>query len=296
MDAWKDVLVSIGKAAQQDQITLLGAALAYYALFSLGPLLFLIVTIAGLALGEPLAEGRVLSMVEAFTGASGAAIVRIMLETSNQPHGGRFATGIGLASLLAGAIGMVTQLKSSLNTIWGSKPRLPSGLFRRALATALSYVVPILAIIVTGFLLVVSLTATALLEAFGERFNPVLPGGASVWLAANQAFTFAMLFGALSLMYRYLADVRPPWPAVVAGSLLTAGLFLVGKYAFGIYLAHSHLETGYGAAGSLVLVLVWVYYSSQILFVGAEFIKVDSRRRGAPGFPASTSPCNDARA
>lgn len=274
----RDFLAALWNEASRDQITVQGAALAYYAVFSLGPLLFLIVNIAGLAIGERQAEGRVLSSVDALTGPSGAAIVRLMIEASNQASGSRIATWVGVASVIAGATGMVTQLKSSLNAIWGSEPTPPPGLIRRAVATVLSYVVPVLLIVVTGLLLWLSLIATALFVAFGERFNPVLPGGVTLWLAANQILAFLSVFGILCLTYKYLSDARPGWRDVLVGSLVTSFFFLVGKYAFGFYLAHSHVASGYGAAGSLVVVLVWIYYSSQILFVGGEIIKVYGRR------------------
>ncbi len=285
-DTTRDFLVGLWNEAQRDQIANMGAALAYYAVFSLGPLLFLIVHIAGLALSEPLAESRVIAWVTAIIGPEGAGILRLMIETANQHGGGWFATWMGLGSLLAGAIGMVFQLKTSLNAIWGAHPPAPAGLVQRAVATVRGYVIPILMIVATGFLLVLSLTLNAVLLAFGSRFQAWLPGGASLWIALNQVTIFLLIVSVLSLMYRYLSDVRPTWPEVWVGSLVTALLFLVGKYAMAFYLGHSHLETSYGAAGSLVVLLVWIYYSTQLLFVGAEIIKLQSRRP----HPSATPP------
>lgn len=290
----REFLVEVWQEANRDQLSVLGAALAYYALFSLGPLLFLIVTIAGLTLGEGLVENRVLAFVEALAGPAEAANVRLMIETAIRPGANPLATWVGFLSMLAGAIGMVSQLKISLNAIWDATPQAPPDLISRLAAAILSYVVQIVLIVAIGVVLWLSLFATALLVAFGEAFDAILPGGVRLWIVVNQTLAFVVFFGVLAMMYRYVSDVRPRWPDVLIGSLLTATLFVIGKYAIGFYLAHSHVETAFGAAGSLVVVLVWIYYSSQILFAGAEFIKVYSRRRGprplGGGMPEPESP------
>jgi membrane protein len=251
------------------------AALAYLSLFSLAPVLILSVAVAGWAFGAEAAQGQIARELSRFIGPEGAAFVQDIVAASSKPRTGRTAAAIGLVTLLVSATGALIQLQDTLNTIWEVVPK-PGFFLRRLLWKRLLCFCLILCV---GGLLITSLAASTglgflqrVLEARLEIGFATLVGGADV------LFSFLLMTVLIALVYRILPDVQIAWRDVALGSALTAILFSVGKYAIGYYLRQTALLSAYGTAGSLVLILVWVYYSSLIFLFGAEFTRVYSRR------------------
>lgn len=261
----------------EDKAPQLGASLAYYSLFSLAPLLVIAISVAGLVFGEEAARGQVAGALNDFLGRDGAAAVETMIENARKPAESSIAAAIGLVMLVFGASGVFAQLKDSLNTIWEVKPRANRGLW----GTFRDRFLSVAAVLGAGFLLLTSLVITTAISAMSSYLGGLLPGSDAVWHVVNLAVSFAIITVLFALMFKFLPDVRIRWHDVWIGATLTAALFLVGKYAIGLYLGHSSVGSAYGAAGSLVVVLVWMYYSAQILFFGAEFTQVYANRYGS---------------
>jgi membrane protein len=255
----------------------LGAALAYYTLFALAPLLVLVIAIAGLAFGRAAAEGEIVGQMAGVMGPEGAAMIQDMIARASRPTSGIVATVASLATMAVGASGVFGQLQSALNRIFGGTPPRGggvSGLVRRRL-------VHFGMIVAIGFLLLVSLVVSAVLAVVQDRLAARLPGLAVALPVLNFALSFAVVTGLFALVFKVLPDVRLDWRDVWLGAACTALLFAIGKGAIGYYLGRAGTTSVYGAAGSLVLVLLWIYYSAQILFLGAEFTDVYSRRYGS---------------
>jgi membrane protein len=256
----------------------MGAALAYYAVFSLAPLLVIVIAIAGLAFGEAAAQGQIVERIQGVVGPDGARTIQTMLANAWNPTSGIVATALSLTVLVLAACGLVTELKDSLNTIWGATP--PSG--RGLVGPFIDYGLSLAIVLGIGFLLMVSFILSAALAAMVAFFADMLPGRAYT-AHALQALNLLLSVGVVALLfasiYKLLPDVAVPWRVAGVGGLVTAVLFTVGQYVVALYLATRSVASPYGAAGSLVVVLVWVYYSAQILFLGAEFTQVYARRR-----------------
>ncbi len=257
-----------------------GAALAYYTFFSMAPLLVLAIAIAGLVFGRAAAEGQIVQQIEAVMGADGARTIQGMIARASTPAAGLTATAISLVTMLLGASGVFGQLQSSLDHIWGVAAQSSGGVLgwlRRRLASFGM-------ILVIGFLLLVSLVLSAGLSGarglLGERL-PILTGVAPL---LDFLIPFAVITVMFAMIYKLLPAARLRWSDVWLGAAATALLFSIGKTGIGIYLGRAGVTSVYGAAGSLVLVLLWIYYSAQILLLGAEFTEVYSRRYGSrPG-------------
>ena len=269
------------KEWQEDHCLRLGAAIAFYTLLALAPLLVVTIALVALFLGDEMAQSEVMARVEALLGPDTAATVRSMVERASQPRSGLLATGIGLAMSALGASGLFGQLQQALNEIWDVPPRRGRGwrgmLKDRASAFAM--------LLLVGFLLLVSLGAGAALTALSSRIADLFPGAFLVTRIVDVAVSLllsALLFGVL---FKVLPDTKLRWSDVVVGAFVTAALFAVGRLAIAWYLGRATGTSVYGAAGSLVALLLWIYYSSQLLFFGAEFTQVWARRHGsrAPG-------------
>lgn len=272
-DAVKDFL--------EDKALRLSAALSYYSLFSIGPLVLIAVAMAGLVFGAEAARGQVVGQLSGFIGTTGAEAVQEMLAGSSERKSGILGV-VGAVTLLVGAGGVFAQLKDALNTVWEVKPAPGRG-FVRFLKTRFLSMATVLGI---GFLLLVSLLLSAFLSAAGKFLSANLPGGTLLWAVVNFVVSFvviAFLFGAL---FKLLPDVELGWRDVAFGAVFTALLFVVGKTLIGLYLGRGALADGFGAAGSLVVVLVWVYYSAAILLFGAEITQVWANRYGSRIVPA----------
>jgi membrane protein len=263
----------------------LGAALAYYSLFSLGPLVMIAISVAGLVFGQEAVAGELFGQMRGLIGDEGAAAIQALVKSVHEPKGAGIAGAVGIATLLFGATGVVVQLKDALNTVWEVKPKAGSGIrvFLR------KYVVSLAAVMGFGFLLMVSLVLSAALAAAGRFFEGWLPAPEALFHLANFAVTFSVLTLLIAGMFKYLPDVEQRFRDVLLGAAFTALLFMIGKFLIGLYLGKQSLGTTYGAAGSLVVLLVWIYYSAQIIFFGAEFTEVYQRRVGRAPLPSANA-------
>ena len=262
----------------EDKASGLAAALAYYSLFSLAPLVLIAVAVAGLVFGPQAAEGQLYAELAGLIGDAGAkALQDIVANLNKEQGGGVVATIVGIATLLFGATGAFVQLQDSMNTIWKAKPPTTNDIveFLRVRLLSFSMVLGI------GFLLLVSLILSAVLSAVGDYLRMFLPGGAAVGQALNATVSLVVITVLFAMIYKILPDTRVAWRDVWLGALVTSLLFTLGKFAIGFYLAKASVASSYGAAGSVVILLLWVYYSSLILYLGAEFTHVYSMRYGS---------------
>jgi len=256
-----------------------GAALAYYTLFSLAPLLVLVIAVAGLAFGRAAAQGEIVKQMAGLVGEDGARMLEGMISRASQPGAGIIATIASLGTMFFGASGVVGQLQGSLNQIWDAPPRpatssaVRHALERRALALGM--------ILGVGFLLLVSLVLSATLSALRDLVAERLPLASQLVPPLNFLFSFLVITALFAMIYKLLPDVRLQWRDVWIGAAVTAILFSIGKSLIGLYLGRAGVTSVYGAAGSLVLVLLWIYYSAQLLFIGAEFTEVYARLYGS---------------
>ena len=262
---------------QRDAALTLGAALAYYTMFAMAPLLILVIAVAGLALGRAAAQGEIVAQISGLMGPEGAKMIEDMIVRASSPASGITATLVSIGTMTLGATGVFGQLQSSLNEIFGGEPRYGTGI-RGILLQRLLHFGMIIAI---GFLLLVSLVLSAVVAALHGYLETYVPVLAAVLPWLNFAISFVVVTGLFAIIYKVLPDVRLAWRDVWLGAVVTALLFTVGKSVIGFYLGRASTTSVYGAAGSLVLVLLWIYYSAQILFLGAEFTEVYSRRYGS---------------
>ena len=260
----------------EDKAPRLGAALAYYSVFSLAPLLIITIAIAGMVFGEEAARGQVVYVIDDMIGKQGAEVIQEMLINTRKKDAGLVATAVGVTTLFIAASGLFGELKDALNTVWGVKPRPEAGI----LGTLKERFWSITMVLGVGFLLLVSLALTAILTTISTYFTGSLPGGEVLWQWVNTIITFFVITGLFALMYKYLPDAEVAWQDVWIGAAMTSALFALGKYALGLYIGLGTIGSPYGAAGSLVVLLIWVYYTAQILFFGAEFTKVYASRYG----------------
>lgn len=270
----------------EDQPFQLAAALSYYTLFSLAPLLIVVIAIAGLAFGHDAAQERIAETLQGLMGLESAqAIQSIVQNASRRPETGLLSSVVGIGILLIGAGGVVGQLQTSLNTIWGvaAKPGQAIWGFLRQRFVSFAMILGI------GFLLVVSLAASAILTTLTQFAGARL--GATAFLAHSLDLVISFIFvtALFAMIYKFLPDVRIEWRDVGVGAALTSLLFTIGKILIGIYLGTSGVTSAYGAAGSLITVLLWVYYSSLIFFLGAEFTQVYAREYGSGVVPAENA-------
>jgi membrane protein len=269
-----------------DQAPMLGAALAYYTVFSLAPLLIITIAIAGLVFGAEAAQGQIFDQLRGLLGdASGKAMEEIVQSASAEPKTGVVATVIGLVTLLFGASGVFGQLQASLNIIWGVQPKPGRGILGIIRDRILSFGF----ILVVGFLLLVSLLLTAAIAFVGKQFGAMVPGMEALIQLLNAILSLAVITLLFAMMFKILPDANIAWRDVWIGAFITALLFTIGKFALGFYLGRSGVASSYGAAGSLIVLLIWVYYSSQIVFFGAEFAQVYANRFGSHVTPSSNA-------
>jgi membrane protein len=281
---------SVSKAAasqwSKDRAPRLGAALAYYTTFSMVPLLIVIIGIIGLVFGEETAQSAIIDQIRNLVGPQSADAIKEMLHRADQPSSGIFSTIIATVTLLVGAAGFFNQLKDALNTVWGIEPKGGRGIWGFLKENFLSFAT----VVGSAFLLLVSLIVSTALSAFGKWFGSFLLLPEVVLQSINILLSLLVITGLFALIFKVLPDARIAWSDVWVGAGLTAVLFTIGKFAIGLYLGKSDVGSAYGAAGSLVIVLVWVYYSVQILLYGAEFTEVY-----ASHFGKDIQPTEDAR-
>jgi membrane protein len=270
------MLKEAAKDWNDDNASRLAAALAYYTLLSIAPLLVVSVAVAGLAFGQEAARGEIAREIGSIVGAEAARAIQTVLSHAQAPSAGIWSTAIGLVVLLLGASGVFNELASALNTIFDvtSKPGQGALGFLRHRFMAFAMVLAV------AFLLLVSLILSAGLSAAGHFFASYLPGGELVWQLANFAIGLAVSTALFASIFKIVPDVDVAWRDVWVGGLVTALLFSIGKLLLGLYIGKSAATSSYGAAGSFVALVIWVYYSTQVFFFGAEFTQVYARRFG----------------
>lgn len=265
-----------GKGMSDDQAPMMGAAVAYYTMFSIAPLLIIAIGVAGVVFGES-ANVRVFGAIKDMVGPQGASAIQSMVKAAaSRPHAGMVATIVGIVTLIAGASGVFTQLQQSLNIIWKVATHPKAGWGKLVRQRLLSFGM----VAVIGFVLLVSMVVSAGLSAAGQWAGGALPGGQAVWRVLNFLISLAVIGALICAVLKLLPDVRLTWRDVRLGGLVTAVLFVLGKEGIGAYIGRSGTASSYGAAGSLIVILLWVYYSSQILFFGAEFTRAWATRDG----------------
>jgi membrane protein len=252
-----------------------GAALAYYSVFSIGPVIVIAVAIAGLVFGREAVNGEVAASIKGTLGDTGAKAVQAMLADASRPRQGLVATILGLGTLLFAAVGVVVQLKDALNVVWRVKDQPSGGLW----TFLRSYIVSLAAVLALGFLLLTSMIVTALVAAFAHNVSAYV----QEWVLhlTSSLVSFAVVSVLFAMMFKWLPDAPVDWHDVWLGAVLTALLFELGKSAIGFYIGKQGLESTYGAAASIIVVLVWVYYSSQIVLMGAEVTHAFAIHRGS---------------
>jgi membrane protein len=251
-----------------DNVPRLGASLAYYTLFSLAPILVVAIAIGGLIFGPEAVRGEIVGQIQSLIGREGAEAVQSMLEGASRRSSSMAATAAGVVTFFLGATGAFLELQNSLNTIWRVKPKA-DGSFIQALVV--QRLISFGLVVAMGFLLATSLLVSAALAALHTYMGNAFPGVAVLWEALNVVVSLAVITILFAMIYKVLPDVRLVWADVWIAGLVTAGLFTIGKLLIGMYLGSTALASTYGAAGSVIVILVWVYYSAQVILLGAEF-------------------------
>ncbi|MEP7355826.1 MAG: YihY/virulence factor BrkB family protein [Anaerolineales bacterium] len=266
----------------EDKVPRLGAALAYYTIFSLAPLLIIVIAVAGLVFGQGQAQEALLGQLRGLMGTQGADMIQTMIDSTRRPAAGLFATVFGLGTLVLAAIGAFNQLHDALNTIWEVKPKPGLGWLQKVRDRLLSLSM----VLFVGFLLLASLTVSAALVAAGGFLSAQLPF-LGQWLLAviNFVISYAVITLLFALMFKYMPDAKIAWTDVWIGAAITALLFTIGKSLIGLYLGRASTGAAYGGAGALVILLLWIYYSAQIFLLGAEFTQVYAGRYGQRVLP-----------
>ena len=264
------------KAWWDDDAPRLGASLAYYTLFAIAPILLVATAIAGMAFGPEAVRGEIVGQLDQLIGRDGARAVQGLLEGANHRRTGILATVLGSVTFLIAATGAFLELQAALNTIWRVRPKASVNISVFVIDRLRSFGL----VIAIGFLLMVSLAVTAALAALGgwlARLSPSIP---LLWQAVNVLVSVVVATVLFALLYRFLPDVRLHWRDVATGACVTAVLFTIGQQLIGLYLGQSSVASSYGAAGSVMILLLWVYYSCQILLLGAEFTRVYAQHTG----------------
>jgi len=265
-------------AWSDDYAPSMGAALSYYTVFSLTPLLLIVISLAGLVFGADAARGEIFGQLRGLMGDDAAKAVEDVLASVSRPASGVLGTAIGVAVLLVGATSVFAELQDALDRIWRAPARDKSGGLWRVLRTRLLSFGLILGI---AFLLMVSLVLGAVIAAFGKWWGGMFAGWEVLAQSVNLALGFALTTTVFAMIYKLMPRVSVRWHDVWLGALVTAFLFTVGKFLIGLYIGKSGIASGYGAAGSFVVVFVWVYYSAQIFLMGAELTWVYARTFGS---------------
>jgi membrane protein len=268
----------------EDRAQRIGAALAYYTIFALAPGLVIVMALAGLMLG-PGAESQIIGQIRELIGKQGATAIEATIRSARTETLGATGTALALVPLVFGLWGVFGELQDGLNTIWGVTPK-PGRRIRDILKERFWSFAMVVGI---GFVLLVSLVLSAWIAVVSTYVSNLLPAPAAALEALNFVISFVVITGAFALVFKLLPDVRIAWRDVWLGAAVTSLFFTVGKFLIGLYLGKSAVASAYGAAGSLVIIVVWVYYSAQILLFGAEFTKVWTKRRGSGFVPEKTA-------
>jgi membrane protein len=264
-----------------DNAPRLGASLAFYTLLSLAPLLIVVVAVAALAFGQKAAQGQLIWEIQDLVGTEGARAIQGLIQSAYKPAAGTTATVLGVLTLVFGASAVVVELRDALNVIWHVPAAAAFSSLRSFLRLIKERFYLFGLILGVGFLLLVSLALNAAIAALGSLFGSLLPASESVLNLAVFLISFLVITFLFAAIYKFLPDVQLKWSDVIVGACFTSLLFTIGKQLIGIYLGKASFGSTYGAAGSLVIVLVWVYYSAQLFFFGAEFTKIYTETFGS---------------
>ncbi len=261
----------------EDRAPRLAAALAYYTIFALAPLLIIVIAIAALFFDEMQVRTSILEQLGGLIGSSGRQAIEAMIDGARQPTTGAIATSIGVVTLLVAAGGLFGQLQDALNTIWEVQPKPGRGIWGMIKDRFFSFAM----VLGTGFLLLVSLLVSTGLAATGKLVAGEAYGQTLMWRGISFVAAFGVTTLLFALIFKVLPDAKVRWKDVWIGAVVTAGLFSLGRFLISWYLGQAATESTYGAAGSLVALLIWIYYSTQILFLGAEFTQVYAQSYGS---------------
>lgn len=272
---WFDLFKTTFQEWNEDEVPRLAAALAYYTAFAIAPLLIVVIAIVGLVYGEQAVEGEIVRQIQSEVGQDAAAVVQDLIENAYQGGGGIISTIISIGALLLGALGVFDQLQAALNKIWDAAPDTTSGWWLIVRRKLISFGM----LLVIGFLLLVSLLAGAFIATLNVYVENLLPSVQIVGFVVNTVVSFGITTALFALIFRMLPDTDIEWNEVWVGATITTLLFAMGRMVLGLYLANSSVSSVYGAAGSFVVILLWVYYSAQIILFGAEFTQVYARRK-----------------
>jgi membrane protein len=276
--SWNVIKNSVKYYDDHDTSTL-GAGLSYYMVFSIAPLFIIIISVAGSLLGPDAITGEIKEQVQKVMGAGTAQQIQDMIKTAYRPGRNWIATTLSVIFLITGALGVFTQLRTSLNVVWDVKPGEKKPFLRYLLNRLFSFGF----IICIAFLMLVSLAVNAAIAGLSGYLSHRLPALSKILLGALEiVISFGLTTLLFTLIYKFMSDIKIKWRNVWYGGIFTAVLFAIGKYIIGIYIAKSNLGNTYGAASSLIIILLWVYYSSQIVFFGAEFTRALALERGTP--------------
>jgi membrane protein len=253
-----------------DNVPRLGASLAYYTLFALAPILVVAIAIGGLVFGPEAIRGEIVGQIQGLIGREGAEAVQAMLEGASRPGSSIAATVAGIITFFLGATGAFLELQTALNAIWHVEPKSDGSYWR---VLVMQRVISFGLVVALGFLLLTSLLVSAALAAIHRYMGNAFPGVIVLWEALNVIVSLTVITLLFALIYKVLPDVKLSWRDVWIGALVTAGLFSIGRLVIGLYLGTASIASTYGAAGSVVVILIWVYYSAQIILLGAEFTR-----------------------
>ncbi len=268
----------------EDEALTRGAAIAFYTVTSIGPVLFIVVAIAGLVFGEDAASGAVSAQLGGLMGRQSGELLQTAIQNASGKLSGTLATLVGIVALVITASGVFTEMQQTLNVIWRAAPRRSTvSALLRSRATSLGLVAAL------GFQLLVSLVISAILTALSNYINGVLPAGHLILQTLNVLASFVLITVLFTAIYKVVPDRRIEWRDVIVGAVATSLLFTIGKFLIGLYLGSSTVASSYGAAGGLIIALLWVYYSARIFLFGAEFTKVHAHHHGSRTRRAATS-------
>lgn len=272
------VLKKAFKGFSNDKVMKLSASLAYYTVFSIGPMIIVIIYVAGLIYGREAVQGTIFEQIQGLVGSSAAAQIQDMIKSAALNREGNFAFVLGIITLIVGATSVFAEIQDSVNQIWNLKPKPKKGWLKMLTDRLLSFSV----IIGLGFILLVSLLVNGLMEILMNRLQARFPNLALVVVyILNILVTFCVITTLFGAIFKVLPDAVIKWKDVIVGSMVTATLFMLGKFAITFYIGSSNVGGTYGAAGSLVILLLWVYYSAVILYFGAEFTKAYATQFGS---------------
>jgi membrane protein len=276
-EIWQTLIESF-KSFGEDKIPKYSGSLAYTVVFSLGPLLIVLIFICSIFFGQDATQNRIFQEIQGFVGRDAAAQLQTIIKNASLSGKSNFAAVIGIITLLLGATAVFTEIQDSINTIWKLKAKPKKGIWKIIRTRFLSFSV----VVSLGFLLLVSLAIATVVEGLSNRLRAMLPDVTVVlFYILNLVISFLVTTALFALIFKVLPDAKTKWKDILPGAIASGVLFMIGKFAISFYIAKSNVGSTYGAAGSLVILLLWVYYSAIILYLGAEFAKAWSVRKGS---------------